>query len=441
MGKSYVDGGFEQGLVARFSTDSCDRLLISSVQNPGEKAPAPAPIPQTSPPVAPKRNPRIKLFSSADRHPSRRPFQTDFQRFNAADWSGIAPIVPNVGLDARRNCFANSIGEEALSGNRSGSVRRSIDDSDDPPFLDRNPPDFGSLFRPPSMNPASHSSEELHRLAELQRYQPLESESDLPLEDLASLAAQICGAPIAFITLIGKDRLRYQTSIGLFIKEAPRDGSFCDQVILYKDLFIVPDATADKRFAANPLVAGEEGVRFFAGCPLRTSDGIALGILSVLDRVPRQLTEPQQEGLRKLGRLVMSQLNHRRQARELAASEERLRIVTENARVGLVVLDADRRYVYVNKTHAEIFGRSPASIVGRHAADVHSEIYEDQIRPHLDRAFAGEGDTYEIHTTVTDIDRDFRVILEPMRIDGAVAYVVAVVTDISGSSLFSVGRG
>ncbi len=290
------------------------------------------------------------------------------------------------------------------------------------------------------MNPASHSSEELHRLAELQRYQPLESESDLPLEDLASLAAQICGAPIAFITLIGKDRLRFQTSIGLFIKEAPRDGSFCDQAILYKDLFIVPDATADKRFAANPLVAGEEGVRFFAGCPLRTSDGIALGILSVLDRVPRQLTEPQQEGLRKLGRQVMSQLNHRRQARELTASEERLRIVTENARVGLVVLDADRRYVYVNKTHAEIFGRSPASIVGRHAADVHSEIYEDQIRPHLDRAFAGEGDTYEIHTTVTDIDRDFRVILEPMRIDGAVAYVVAVVTDISEAKATEAAR-
>jgi two-component system, cell cycle sensor histidine kinase and response regulator CckA len=281
------------------------------------------------------------------------------------------------------------------------------------------------------MIPASHSQDELHRLEELRQYRLSEPESDGALTDLVALAAQICGTPIALITLVGKDHVMVQASVGISVGEAPCARSFCDQAIRRRDLFIVPDAAADERFVAHPMAVGEEHIRFYAGCPLVSPSGHALGVLCVMDRVGRQLSDPQQEGLRKLGRLVMSQLHQRRQARELAASEERLRIVTENARVGLVVVDADRRYAFANKTHAKIFGHSSTSVVGQRVADVQAGIYEDQIRPQLDRAFAGERGTYEVHATVAGTPRQSRVKLEPLRIDGAVAYVVAVITDIT----------
>ena len=129
-------------------------------------------------------------------------------------------------------------------------------------------------------------------------------------------------------------------------------------------MFIVPDAGQDERFADNPLVTGDPHIRFYAGAPLVTAEGHALGALCVMDRVPRQLTSSQQESLRVLSRQVMAQLELRRQTRELVESEARLRIVTDNARVGLVVVDLERRYVYANGTYAEILGLPSSAIAG-----------------------------------------------------------------------------
>lgn len=137
-------------------------------------------------------------------------------------------------------------------------------------------------------------------------------------DDLTELAARICEAPIALITLVDEDRQWFKAKVGVTVNETSRDISFCGHAIMQPDLFIVPDATKDKRFANNPLVTSDPKVRFYAGAPLITPDGYALGTLCVIDKVPRQLRADQQQALRILSRHVVSQLELRRRSRELS---------------------------------------------------------------------------------------------------------------------------
>lgn len=141
--------------------------------------------------------------------------------------------------------------------------------------------------------------------------------------DLTELAAHICGAPIALITVVEKQRQRFATKFGLRADETPRDHAFCAHAILEPGLFIVPDAKADPRFADNPLVTGEPYIRFYAGAPLTTTDGLRLGTLCVIDREPRELNAQQKLALQVLSRHVVSQLELRRsnEARREAEAE------------------------------------------------------------------------------------------------------------------------
>ena len=195
----------------------------------------------------------------------------------------------------------------------------------------------------------------------------------------------------------------------------------------------MPDATQDARFAESPLVTCAPGVRFYAGAPLITPEGAAIGTLCVNDRVPRTLTPVQQEALRVLAGQVMTHLELRRHTRKLVESEERLRIVTDNARVGLVIVNRERRYIYASDAYAEILGLPSSAITGQRVSNVLAGIYEEQIRPRLDRAFAGERVAYELHKPSVDGDRYYAVRYEPTRIDREVALVVVVLTDITES--------
>ncbi len=179
------------------------------------------------------------------------------------------------------------------------------------------------------MTPASSPPDETARLAALHAYRVLDTLPEQALDDLAALAAQICEAPMALISLVDADREWFKSRIGLDVGETSRAGSSFAHSLPHTGLFVVPDAAADSRFADNTLVRGH-AVRFYAGTPLVTVDGHVLGALAVLDRVPRQLTAAQEGALGALGRQVMSQLELRRQARELIASERRLRTMFEN---------------------------------------------------------------------------------------------------------------
>ena len=163
---------------------------------------------------------------------------------------------------------------------------------------------------------------ETHRLKVLWQYDVLDTVPEEVFDDLTDLAAHICEAPIALISLVDEDRQWFKSRIGLTVGESSRDISFCAHAILKCDLFLVPDARKDPRFKNNPLVTGKDRIRFYAGAPLVTPDGYALGTLCVLDKKPRRLRPEQEQALRILAHHVVSQLELRRHARELAAARD-----------------------------------------------------------------------------------------------------------------------
>lgn len=170
--------------------------------------------------------------------------------------------------------------------------------------------------------PAPLPKNEKKRLKVLWQYDVLDTVPEEIFDDLTDLAAHICEAPIALISLIDEDRQWFKSRIGVTISETSRDISFCAHAILRNDLLIVPDATQDERFKNNPFVTSEPKIRFYAGAPLVTPDGHALGTLCVMDKVPRTLRSEQQQALRVLAHHVVAQLELRRHARELAAARD-----------------------------------------------------------------------------------------------------------------------
>lgn len=161
-------------------------------------------------------------------------------------------------------------------------------------------------------------SNEARRLKVLWQYEVLDTVPEEMFDDLTELAARICEAPIALISLVDEKRQWFKSKVGTTVKGTSRDLSFCAYAIKQTGLFIVPDATKDPRFAENPLVTSDPKIRFYAGAPLVTPDGYALGTLCVIDKVPRQLRPDQQQALTILARHVVSQLELRRRSRELA---------------------------------------------------------------------------------------------------------------------------
>jgi PAS domain S-box-containing protein len=250
-------------------------------------------------------------------------------------------------------------------------------------------------------NPADAQDD--RRLAALERYRVLDTPRESGFDDLALLASEICGTPIAVVNLIGSGRQWFKAEVGLGVDETPLDTSFCATAILEEDFLIVPDATKDPRFACNPLVTGEPGLRFYAGALLKTPEDVAIGTLCVLDYEPRILSETQQRALRRLAGQIMAQLELRlllldRQAanqemeRRIEASiQERSLAQVERDRAWaqsqdlLAVVAQSGEFIAVNSQWRSHLGWDEQDLIGRLFADfTHPEDLEGTLA-----AFAG----------------------------------------------------
>jgi PAS domain S-box-containing protein len=167
------------------------------------------------------------------------------------------------------------------------------------------------------MQPAPAPPNETERLAALRSYDILDTPAEAEFDDFTRLASQICGTPLATITLIDAARQWFKSSLGLEAGETPRDVSFCGHTILGSEVLEVPDALEDERFRDSPLVTGAPNVRFYAGAPLVTPDGVNIGALCVLDRTPHRLTPRQREMLTVLSRQVVRLLELRLAGRRI----------------------------------------------------------------------------------------------------------------------------
>jgi len=177
--------------------------------------------------------------------------------------------------------------------------------------------DGATPILPPALPP-----DEGERLEALRRYGAFGLLRAAVFDDISRLAAFICRTPISLISLIDTNRQWFLSQSGIGACETSREASFCAHALVGTEMLIVEDAQTDARFARNVMVIGEPFIRFYAGTPLLTPDGYALGTLCVVDCVPRNLTPEQKDALQSLGRLVMTQLEMTRLKRELRALQQ-----------------------------------------------------------------------------------------------------------------------
>ena len=228
----------------------------------------------------------------------------------------------------------------------------------------------------PGAVPADLPPGEARRLEALRSYAVLDTPPEQAFDDLTQIASVLCDTPIALVSLIDGQRQWFKSKVGVDVAETPRELSFCAHAILEPTrVFTVADTHEDARFAANPMVTAGPKMRFYAGAPLVSSDGQALGTLCVVDRKPRVLRPAQKDALRALARQVVSQLELRRtlvtatetgltdaltgaanrRAFDARLTQEWNRLVRSEGVLSLALLDVDRFKLY-NDNHGHLAG-------------------------------------------------------------------------------------
>lgn len=166
---------------------------------------------------------------------------------------------------------------------------------------------------------------EKQRLQALESYQIMDSLPEEDFDELTKMASQICGTPIALITLVDSSRQWFKSKLGIDVEQTPRAHAFCAHTITDPDgIMVVSNAKEDERFAKNPLVTGDPNIAFYAGISLLTPEGMPLGSLCVIDTVPRTLDDQQLWSLKVLGKQVIAQMELRKKLLLICETNKRL---------------------------------------------------------------------------------------------------------------------
>ena len=218
------------------------------------------------------------------------------------------------------------------------------------------------------MQSAPLRRDEAAALAALNLLQVLDSEAEPEFDALVQAASAVCQAPVSLISLIDAERQWFKSSFGLpGLAETPREIAFCAHAVLGDGILEVPDATLDSRFADNPLVLGDPGIRFYAGAPLQDSQGHKLGTLCVIDRQPRQLSAAQRQALLCIASAVMAALERHRQVHGAQAAMQAVAqaaLVQQYSPDAIVGFDRDGAIVRWNRAAEQLFGYTAQAVTG-----------------------------------------------------------------------------
>jgi len=298
---------------------------------------------------------------------------------------------------------------------------------------------------------SGRQTDETTRAAVLAAYDLAVLRDTPELRAMTDFAAALCAAPIALISLVEEQRQIFIARTGLDATETPRDSSFCAHAMFGDAIMEVPDATADPRFAGNPLVTGEMRIRFYAGAPLVSEDRVPLGALCVIDTVPRPggLTDLQARGLSVLAANVMARLRDTRDAaawrhaerdakRALSDSENRFRTLADAMPQMVWSTLPDGYHDYYNARWYEFTGVPPGSTDG----EGWNGMFHPDDREHawtVWRHSLTTGDPYEIEYRLRHVDGTWRWVLGralPLRDgDGAITRWFGTCTDIHEQKL------
>lgn len=269
--------------------------------------------------------------------------------------------------------------------------------------------------------PAPLPADEARRLQVLIDLELLDSPPDERFDRITRLAARMFDVPTALVSLIDADRQWFKSRVGLALPETPRAASFCAHAILQDDVMVVRDACEDARFANNPLVLADAGVRFYAGSPIEVGDGVRIGTLCIIDRVPREFGPDERTLLRDLAGIVAGEVA----ALELRAAVERerrsaatVRALLDHLPEGVLLFDAAGTIQSCNPAAERMFG-APCQVLAGQASSALIGIAPKAVARHEGTGRRVDGSSFAAEVSIVEMTLDGR------------DYLVATVRDVA----------
>ncbi|MCC9138575.1 GAF domain-containing protein [Pontibacter silvestris] len=282
--------------------------------------------------------------------------------------------------------------------------------------------------------------DEPSRLSALSSYQIMDTLPQKELDEVTELASIICGVPISLLTLLDADRQWFKSKVGLDASETAREFAFCNYTIQSADeVMVVHDSFEDERFKLNPLVTGNPNIRFYAGAPLVTSEGHALGALCVIDCRPRTLTEEQKRALKLLSKKVIDIFELRKAQIEsnrlFKSDSRRLFALSEHSPDFITTVNDSLKITYANKAHDGI-GRG--ELLGMFILEIIEPTFRKDFIFHCTNVFQeGEQTNLDLKLTNRAGNKPWVTCrIAPLKEDnGAVFNILVVCTDITERKL------